>query len=194
MKINHLKVIFFSLAVIFFSNQSFAALNGGSSTVSSGSIPNKSFSESGVAIGVFGGFRFNMVENIFTDLEESDDKVKDHIFIEPELFANQFVSGEIKQNLGARVNLGYEIFGIRAYGSGGYVLSTMDYQETGSTKQSVNKTVPFFGFGLGYDISKNTSVRLNSMFYNFDFTPKNSGFKNVEVNVSAVTLGIGYHF
>ncbi len=61
-------------------------------------------------------------------------------------------------------------------------------------KQKVNKGVLFSGLGLGHDITKNISIRLNSIFYNFDFTPKNSEFKNVEVNVVATTLGLTLHF
>lgn len=175
-------------------NQSFAALNGGSSTVASGSVPNKSFSESAVGTGLSLGFRFNLAEDIFSDSEDKSSNTKDHIFTEIEAFGNQFFSGEIKQNFGGRLNLGYEIKGIRIYGSGGYVSSSIDYQETGNTKQSVSASAPFFGVGLGYDITKNIGVRLNSMFYNFDFKPKNSEYKSVEVDVSVVTLGLAVHF
>ena len=175
---------------------SFAAsgINGGSSTVPAGSSPYKSFSESAVGAGLSVGVRFNLAEDIFTDSEDKNNKTKDHIFTEIEAFGNQFFSGEIKQNFGGRINLGYEIKGIRIYGSGGYVASTMDYQETGNTKQSVSAGAPFFGIGIGYDITKNIGVRLNSMFYNFDFTPKNSEYRSVEVDVSAVTLGLAVHF
>lgn len=175
---------------------SFAAsgINGGSSTVPAGSSPYKSFSESGVGAGLSAGVRFNLVEDILTDSEDKSSKTKDHIFTEIEAFGNQFFSGEIKQNFGGRLNLGYEIKGIRIYGSGGYVSSSIDYQETGNTKQSVNASAPFFGIGLGYDITKNIGVRLNSMFYNFDFTPKNSGYRSVEVEVSAITIGLAMHF
>lgn len=179
---------------VLFASSSYAALNGGSSTVASGAVPNKTFSESAVGVGLSAGVRFNLAEDIFTDSEDKNSRTKDHIFTEIEAFGNQFFSGEIKQNFGGRLNLGYEIKGIRIYGSGGYVASTMDYQETGNTKQSVTASAPFFGVGLGYDITKTTSIRLNSMFYNFNFTPKNSGFKSVEVNVSAVTLGLAVHF
>ncbi len=173
---------------------SFAAVGGGSSTVPTGESPYKSFSESAVGAGLSLGVRFNMAEDIFTDSEDKNSKTKDHIFTEIEAFGNQFFSGEIKQNFGGRLNLGYEIKGIRIYGSGGYVASTMDYQETNNTKQSVIASAPFFGIGLGYDITKNIGIRLNSMFYNFDFTPKNSGYKGAEVDVSAVTLGLAVHF
>ncbi len=173
---------------------SFAAVGGGSSTVPTGESPYKSFSESAVGAGLSLGVRFNMAEDIFTDSEDKNSKTKDHIFTEIEAFGNQFFSGEIKQNFGGRLNLGYEIKGIRIYGSGGYVASTMDYQETNNTKQSVIASAPFFGIGLGYDITKNIGIRLNSMFYNFDFTPKNSGYKGAEVDVSAATLGLAVHF
>ena len=178
------------------STASFAAsgINGGSSTVPAGQSPYKSFSESAVGAGLSVGVRFNMAEDIFTDSEDKNSTTKDHIFTEIEAFGNQFFSGEIKQNFGGRLNLGYEIKGIRIYGSGGYVSSSIEYQETGNTKQSVNASAPFFGIGLGYDITKNIGIRLNSMFYNFDFTPKNSGYKSVEVDVSAVTLGLAVHF
>ena len=178
------------------STASFAAsgINGGSSTVPAGQSPYKSFSESAVGAGLSVGVRFNMAEDIFTDSEDKNSTTKDHIFTEIEAFGNQFFSGEIKQNFGGRLNLGYEIKGIRIYGSGGYVSSSIDYQETSNTKQSVNASAPFFGIGLGYDITKNIGIRLNSMFYNFDFTPKNSGYKSVEVDVSAVTLGLAVHF
>ena len=176
------------------STTSFAAIGGGSSTVPAGQYPEKSFSESAVGAGLSAGVRFNLAEDIFTDSEDKKSTTKDHIFTEIEAFGNQFFSGEIKQNFGGRLNLGYEIHGVRIYGSGGYVASTTDYQETGNTKQSVNASAPFFGIGLGYDITKNIGIRLNSMFYNFDFTPKNSGYKSVEVVVSAVTLGLAVHF
>jgi hypothetical protein len=192
MKLRFLTII--SLSVLLFANQSFASLSFGSSTDASETEPNKSFSESVVGAGLSAGFRFNLAENIFTDSEDKNSKTKDHIFTEIEAFGNQFFSGEIKQNFGGRLNLGYEIKGIRIYGSGGYVASTMDYQEAGNTQKSITASAPFFGVGLGYDISKNTSIRLNSMLYNFDFTPKNSGFKSFEVNVSALTLVLAVHF
>jgi len=173
---------------------SFAAIDGGSSTFASGAAPNKSLSESAVGAGLSAGVRFNLAEDIFTDSEDKNSRTKDHVFTEIEAFGNQFFSGEIKQNFGGRLNLGYEIKGIRIYGSGGYAASTTNYQENGNTKQSVTASAPFFGFGLGYDITKTISIRLNSMFYNFDFKPKNSAFKNVEVNVSAATLGLAVHF
>ena len=183
-----------TISNLLYAVHSFAAIGGGSSTVPAGSSPYKSFSESAVGAGLSVGFRFNMAEDIFTDSEDKNSKTKDHIFTEIEAFGNQFFSGEIKQNFGGRLNLGYEIKGIRIYGSGGYVSSSIDYQETGNTKQSVNASAPFFGIGLGYDITKNIGVRLNSMFYNFDFTPKNSEYRSVEVDVSAVTLGLAVHF
>lgn len=170
-----------------------SAINGGSSNVADGSLVYKSFSQNVLGTGVSIGTRFNLVENIFTDLEENS-KVKDHIFGEIEVFGNQFFSGEIKHNYGGRLNLGYEIKGIRIYGSGGYVSSSVDYQETNNVKQSINESAPFFGLGLGYDITKNIGLRLNSMFYNFDFKPKNSGYKGVEVNVLALTFGLAVHF
>lgn len=177
-----------------FANQSFASLNVVSPTDASGAVPNKSFSESAIGAGLTAGFRFNLAEDIFTDSDDKNSKTKDHIFNEIEVFGNQFFSGEIKQNFGGRINLGYEIKGIRIYGSGGYVASTMDYQETENTQQSIITSTPFFGVGLGYDITKNTSISLNSMLYNFDFAPKNSGFKSVEVNVLALTFGLAVHF
>ena len=189
-----LKILLLTTAIYTsLSTTSFAAI-GGSSTVSTGQSPEKSFSESAVGAGLSVGVRFNMAEDVFTDSEDKNSITKDHIFTEIETFGNQFFSGEIKQNFGGRLNLGYEINGIRIYGSGGYVSSSIDYQETGNTKQSVNASAPFFGIGLGYDITKNIGVRLNSMFYNFDFTPKNSEYRSVEVNVSAVTIGLAVHF
>jgi len=217
-KLMNKKLKFLFLVTTFYaslSTASFAAsgINGGSSTVPAGSTPYKSFSKSAVGAGLSVGVRFNLAEDIFTDSEDksspciggasrcdsttmgvNNSKTKDHIFTEIEAFGNQFFSGEIKQNFGGRLNLGYEIKGIRIYGSGGYVASTTDYQETGNTKQSVNASAPFFGIGLGYDITKNIGIRLNSMFYNFDFTPKNSEYRSVEVDVSAVTLGLAVHF
>lgn len=202
MKIKSLAIFLTAVSFFIFPSFSFAAINGGSSTLDGGGgggsssslSSNKSFSESSVGAGLSVGFRFNLAEDIFTDSEEKNSATKDHIFTELEAFGNQFFSGEIKQNFGGRLNLGYEIFGVRLYGSGGYTISSVDYQETGQAKQSVSQGAPFFGVGLGYDITKNVGLRLNSMFYNFDFTPKNSEFKNVEVNVAAASLGLSLHF
>ncbi|GDX36465.1 hypothetical protein LBMAG18_09760 [Alphaproteobacteria bacterium] len=176
------------------STASFAAIGGGLSTVPTGQSPFKSFSESAVGAGLAFGVRFNLTEDIFTDSENKNSKTKDHIFTEIEVFGSQFFSGEIKQNFGARLNLGYEIKGIRIYGSGGYVSSSIDYQEIGNNNQSINASAPFFGIGLGYDITKNIGIRLNSMFYNFNFTPKNSQYRSVEVDASAVTIDLAVHF
>ncbi len=194
MYLRFLTIISLFVSTLLFANKSFAALNVGSSTVLEGKSPYKSFSENAVGAGLSAGFRFNLAEDIFTDSEDKNSKTRDNIFTEIEAFGNQFFSGEIKQNFGGRLNLGYEIKGIRIYGSGGYVASTMDYQEVGNSKQSLTASAPFFGVGLGYDITKTTSIRLNSMFYNLDFKPKNSGFKSIEVNVSAVSLGLALHF
>ena len=194
MKTKSLIISLISASLFILPNLSFAAISGGSSTLGGANTTNKSFSESSVGASLSAGVRFNMAEDVFTDSEDKNSITKDHIFTEIETFGNQFFSGEIKQNFGGRLNLGYEINGIRIYGSGGYVSSSIDYQETGNTKQSVNASAPFFGIGLGYDITKNIGVRLNSMFYNFDFTPKNSEYRSVEVNVSAVTIGLAVHF
>ena len=213
MKTKSLAIFLTAVSLFIFSNSSFAAIQGGSPTFddssgdsggsggsSSSSVsPYKSFSESAVGAGLSAGVRFNLAEDIFTDSEEklkveSRKSKADHIFTELEAFGSQFLSGEIKHNFGGRLNLGYEIYGIRLYGSGGYAISFVDYRQTGQDKQAVRKGAPFFGFGLGYDITKNIGIRLNSMFYNFDFTPKNSEFKNVEVNVAAATLGLAVHF
>jgi hypothetical protein len=132
--------------------------------------------------------------DIFIDSEDKNSKTIDHIFTEIEIFGNQFFSGEIKQNFGGRLNLGYEIKGLRIYGSGGYVASTFDYQEEKNSKQSIISSAPFYGIGLGYDLTKTISLRLNSMFYNLDFNPKNSEFKSVEVDVSSVNLGLALNF
>ncbi len=180
-----------SLASAFAASSS---VNGGSSIVPEGESPYKSFSQTALGAGISLGFRLNLTEDIFTDSEDKDSKAQDHTFTEIEAFGNQFFSGELNQNFGGRFNLGYEINGFRIYGSGGYVVSTMDYQETGNPVQSVNAGAPFFGVGIGYDITKNIGVRLNSMFYNFDFTPKNSEYQSVEIDVSAITLGLALHF
>jgi hypothetical protein len=184
---------FLLFATFAFSTNSFAALQAGNSVVLAGTSPNINFSETAVGAGLSIGVRFNLAEDIFTDSEEKN-ITRDHIFTELEAFGNQFFSGEIKQNFGGRLNLGYEFFGVRVFGSGGYVVSTFDYQEQGSASQSASEGAPFFGVGLGYDLTKNIGLRLNSMFYSFDFTPKNSSYQNVEVNVSAVTLGLSVHF
>ncbi len=199
------QLTFFSLLFFLFNvSPSFAALTGGTSSNNSNS--NKDFSERSFAVGLSAGIRVNFVEDIFFDSEESQLKSKqntktsapnhnkDHIFAEIEACANQFISGELNQNFGARANLGYEISGFRIYASGGYVASTTDYKEEGNSSHSIIASAPFFGAGVGYDITKNLSVRLNSMFYNFDFTPKNSDFNKINVNVAAMTLGIGIHF
>ncbi len=183
-----------TLIALTYSTASLAALNGGTSTVADGASPNKSFSQTSFGAGLSAGLRFNLAEDIFFDSEEKKANAKDHIFTEVEAFGNQFFSGEIKQNFGGRINLGYEIKGIRIYGSGGYTTSTLTYQEQGKPSQSVASSAPFFGFGIGYDITKNVGIRLNSMFYNFDFKPKNSEFKSVEVETSTFNLGVGIYF
>ena len=194
MKLRFLTVIFLFLSTLLLANNSSAALSGGSPNVASGAVLNKTFSENIAGAGLSAGLRFNLAEDIFIESEDKNSKNKDHIFTEIEMFGNQFFSGEIKQNFGGRLNLGYEIKGLRIYGSGGYVASTIDYQETSNTKQSQMSSAPFYGIGFGYDLTKTISVRLNSMFYNFNFKPKNSEFKSVEINVSAVNLGLGLHF
>lgn len=192
-----LKILFIIIAIFTsITSKSFASsgINGGSSTVPAGEPPYKSFSKNSIGAGLSIGARFNLAEDIFIESEDKNSKIKDHIFTEIEMFGNQFFSGEIKQNFGGRLNLGYEIIGLRIYGSSGYVASTFDYQETSNTKQSYISSAPFYGIGFGYDLTKNISLRLNSMFYNFNFKPKNSEFKSVEINVSAVNLGLGFHF
>jgi opacity protein-like surface antigen len=181
-------------------NLSFAALNGGNSSASS--LSNKEFSQSAIGAGLALGVRFNLVGDLFVDSEEIDfdkkttniAKKPDHIFTEIGIFGNQFFVGEIKQNFGGKINLGYENHGFRIYGSGGYVASTIDYQETGQSKKSLIKSAPFIGGGIGYDITKNISLRLDGMFYNVDFKPKNSSFEKVDVNVAAGTIGVGFYF
>lgn len=192
-----IKIIILSLFFTLTANlsQSFAALDGGSSLLSENSkTDNKSFSQNSLGAGLAIGFRFNLADDIFTDSEDKNSKSKDHIFTEIEAFGNQFFSGEIDQNFGGRLNFGYEINGIRIYGSGGLVASKMDYQEQGSSSQKVNSLAPFFGGGMGYDITKNISLKLDSIFYNFDFKPKNSEFRRVEVSVAAISLGLALHF
>jgi hypothetical protein len=194
-----LPLILLTANCLLLPNFAFAALN--SDPLSS----NQSFSESSAGVGLSAGIRFNLVSDVFTDSEEielnrKNDLAKnskqnpDHIFTEIGIFGNQFLSGEIKQNFGGKLNLGYETSGLRIYGSGGYVASTFDYQEQSKTKESLVKSAPFFGGGIGYDITKNISLRLDGMFYNFDFKPKNSSSQKVDVSVAAGTIGIGFYF
>ncbi|MES2677875.1 MAG: hypothetical protein V4612_06175 [Pseudomonadota bacterium] len=194
---------------LIFPNLANAALNGGSPPDSGGSgsslnsDKNKNFSESSFGAGLALGVRFNLADDIFFDSQEVEfgnkankpsSKKSDHIFTEIGVFGNQFLSGEIKQNFGGKINLGYETHGFRIYGSGGYVASTFDYQEQGQKKESLIKSAPFFGGGIGYDITKNISLRLDGMFYEFDFKPKNSGFNGVNVSVAAGAFGVGVYF
>lgn len=200
-----LPLILISCTLILNSNFALAALN--SDSLSS----NQSFSESSAGVGLSTGIRFNLVSDVFTDSEEIEYKKntttnalnlapkassskQDHIFTEIGIFGNQFFVGEIKQNFGGKINLGYETHGFRIYGSGGFVASTFDYQEQNQPKESLLKTAPFFGGGIGYDITKNISLRLDGSFYNFDFKPKNSAFQKVDVSVAAGTVGIGVYF
>ncbi len=209
MKIRFFTILFLLASPLLFANQSFGALDGGSSFVptsssdststtnssaSSAFSPYKNFSQRLIGAGLELGIRFNLTEDIFTDFENKNSKKKDHIFTEIGAFGNKFLSGEVKQNFGGQLNLGYEIRGVRFYGLGGYVVSAIDYKETENNKQSISASSPFIGAGLGYDITKNISARINSMFYKFDFKPKNSEFKSVEINVSAVNFALALHF
>jgi len=195
MKLKYLTLIIPFIFVLFLTNQSYAEL-GDDTSSDVNNTSNKTLSQNIAGTGISAGIRFNLMEDVFIESEDRNNKFKDkdHVFAEIETFANQFFSKKIKQNFGGRVNFGYEMKGIRIYSSGGYVASTMKYKETGNNRQSLIKSAPFFGVGFGYDITKRTSIRLNSMFYNFDFKPRNSGFKNVEVNNAAITLGLAFHF
>jgi len=67
------KLKFLFLVTTFYASlntASFAAIGGGSSTVTAGESPYKSFSESAVGAGLSIGARFNLAEDVFTDSED----------------------------------------------------------------------------------------------------------------------------
>ncbi|MFT6106079.1 MAG: opacity protein-like surface antigen [Rickettsiales bacterium] len=195
-----LPLILFTANFFLLPNFSFAAIQVNS--------PNQDFSDNAIGSGLTLGVRFNLANDIFTDSEEiefnqktviestrkSSSKKSDNIFTEIGIFGNQFFSGEIKQNFGGKINLGYENHGFRIYGSGGYLASTLDYQEQGQSKQSLLESSPFFGGGIGYDITKSISLRLDGMFYNFDFKSKTPNSENIDVDVATATIGLGFYF
>ncbi|MBL6664522.1 MAG: outer membrane beta-barrel protein [Rickettsiales bacterium] len=192
--------ILLTIVITFISFNAFAAVK--SNTTSNTTSPTADVTESTIGVGLSVGKRLNLSTNILSDIffdeydEENkrDEKTKDHIFTEIEIFGNYNISGEINQDYGIRLNLGYEIEGFRLYPSFGYLKAKLDYIEDNSQKQSISESSPFVGFGIGYDITKNIGVRMNYSIYSIDFKPKNSVYDNVEVDVSTVNLNLAVHF
>ena len=175
---------------MFFANNSYGAFKSDTSSLSG--TENVRFTENLFGVSATAGIRFKITEQILSDIFELENK--DSIFIETEGFFNQIVSGEINNEYGGRLNLGYEINKFRIFASTGYLVSSFDYVEDSSNKQNISQGTPFFGAGLGYDLTKNISLRLNSMIYSLDSKPKNSEFENIEIDVSSLSLGLALHF
>jgi hypothetical protein len=197
----------FSLLSLFSPHCLMASINSGTSEI----LNNKSsISQSGIGLSL--GAKFNLVEDIFTDAQKMDYSflvgkaccgsiksskkklIEDHIFTEVEVFGNRFFSGKIDHNFGGRMNIGYEIHNLSIYGSGGYVIGNFNDQQIDNAKRSLRTKAPFVGVGIGYEITKNIGIRLNSMFYNFNYKTKDSEYANAKVSVSAFNLGLSLHF
>ena len=164
------------------------------------------------------GFRINLVDNIFFDsleisdycdnklqcrnnlqiTEISNSNFADNIFLEGEIFANKYLSKNITHSYGVRANLGYNINKFRIYLSGGYLSSKVNFNwqnsEEKTQKISQNKSLPFYGFGLGYDLTKNLSLRINSAFYQFDLSNPNISNSQSKISIKALSFGTAWHF
>ena len=164
------------------------------------------------------GFRFKLANDIFSDSLEITDKFydkyqcqnnyqlseisnndfADNIFIEGEIFATKYLSKNITHSLGSRVNLGYNIKSFRIFVSSGYLFTKVNYNiqnsENKNLKISQNKSLPFYGFGLGYDLTKNLSLRINSAFYQFDLSNPNISNSQSKISIKALSFGTAWHF
>jgi opacity protein-like surface antigen len=164
------------------------------------------------------GFRFKLANDIFSDSLEITDKCydqyqcqnnyqlseisnnnfADNIFIEGEIFATKYLSKNINHSLGTRVNLGYNIKSFRIFASTGYLFTKVNYNlqnsENKNLKISQNKSLPFYGFGLGYDLTKNLSLRINSTFYQFDLSNPNISNSQSKISIKALSFGTAWHF
>lgn len=188
-----LKIIL-TLCIYIISNNSFAAISS-EFDESSTQENTADFTESTMGVGVSFGKRHNFTSGIISDIFFEEEKiVKDHVFGEIELFGNHNLSGDINQDYGARVNLGYEIEGFRIYPSVGYIKTKFNYVEDDSYKKSITTSSPFVGFGVGYDITKNIGFRINYAQYSVEFKPENSFYDEIEVDVSTLNLNLAIHF
>lgn len=178
------------LLIIVSGSNCYAAFKSDTST--SLDTNNIAFTETVSGISAIAGVRFKLTEQVLSDIFELE--TKDSIFVETEGFFNKILSGEIKHEYGGRLNLGYEINKFRIFASSGYLVSNFEYIENSQDKQNISEAVPFFGAGIGYDLTKNISLRLNSMIYSLDTKPKNSEFSNIEIDVTSVNLGLALHF
>lgn len=153
------------------------------------------FSKHQYALGLSTGIRFNIAEEIFTNSDDNKNYPKDHFFNEIEVFGNNFFSNKIKHNYGLRINNGYEIYGTRIFISGGYIQSILNYRNIYNKKTKTNtKWSPFFGFGVGYDLTKNISIKINSMFYKIDYKAKNFDNLNQKFKFMSYNIGLSYYF
>jgi hypothetical protein len=211
-------IIFILANFMFFISQDSVAMIASESY----QINNKS-SKINIDENIFGlefssGFRFKLANNIFSDSLEITDKCydqyqcqnnyqlteisnndfADNIFMEGEIFATKYLSKNISHSFGTRVNLGYNFNKFRIFTSGGYLLSKVNYNwqnnEEKTIKVSQNKSSPFYGFGLGYDITKNLSLRINSTFYQFDLENKDLQNSQSKISIKAFSFGTAWHF
>jgi len=158
---------------------------------SSNSSKNQNLHKNTLSLELSLGKRLELAKNIFSDPHE--DNYEDTLFSEAEIFVSKNIAGESIDNAGVRLNLGYSVTNMRVFLSSGYLGSYLKYQVDDETK-SKNKGSPFVGFGLGYDLSKNIGLRINSMFYRINFHPTGSQIQEVDIDVSAVNIGLSYHF
>ena len=196
------KILFLTTLCVIFATSSFASAISNNSRSTNSISTTSDLTKSTLGVGFSVGTRVNLSTNIFADIfsdefdeeEKTKEKNADNIFTELEIFANHNISGDINYNYGARFNIGYEMEGMRIYPSLGYINAGFDYIEDDSSKQSLNESAPFVGFGIGYDINNSLGLRLNYAIYSIDFQPEGSSYDNVEVDVSTLNLNLAFHF
>jgi len=165
---------------------------------------NQSYNFNPIGFGFETGLKINLSSKIFSQnnfLGKNHENSKNkpnllknnyhNIFLEIGLFANQFASQTVKKNFGSQLNLGYEYNLFKIYLSSGFVNSAINYQNKLSNQLiTINKSAPFFGGGFGYNLTSNSSIRLNSIFYQINHMHNSQNYK---FNVLSTSLNLAFY-
>ena len=145
----------------------------------------KNLSKNQIGYGFWLGKDFILTKGIFTDNS-------DYIFNEFSIFYNKYNSG-ITDNYGSSYSFGYGYDNFNLYASGGYVITDLTYSEN-KINSNIKQGAGFIGAGAAYKIHKNIKLKLDFMNYKIDFSPTQSFYNKVSLDVRTLTFGLGFYF
>jgi len=130
--------------------------------------------------------RIELIDGLIS-FDESDD----NIFIMPEIFYESFFDSEdkIEEQYGLGFNLGYGYKDFDIFASLGGLRAKFQY-EIDNEIEDYHRGTFYYGFGIGYNFNKYLATKINTKFYNIEFTDKTGSTFQSRNSSVALSLSI----